>query len=41
MNEFEKMPTLDVLKVKINSIERDVLQTSVIDTLKFMEPLRE
>ena len=35
MNEFEKMPTLDVLKVKINSIERDVLQTSVIDTLKF------
>tara|TARA_B100000900_G_scaffold316375_1_gene275323 strand:- start:162 stop:1520 length:1359 start_codon:yes stop_codon:yes gene_type:complete len=35
MSEFEKMPTLDVLKVKINSIERDVLQTSVIDTLKF------
>jgi len=35
MNEFEKMPTLDVLKVKINSIERDVLKTSVIDTLKF------
>ena len=35
MNEFEKMPTLDVLKVKINSIEREVLKTSVIDTLKF------
>ena len=34
-NEFEKMPTLDVLKVKINPIERDVLKTSVIDTLKF------
>jgi len=35
MNEFEKMPTLDVLKVKINTIERDVLKTSVVDTLKF------
>ena len=35
MSEFEKMPTLDVLKVKINPIERDVLKTSVIDTLKF------
>ena len=34
-NEFEKMPTLDVLKVKINPIERDVLKTSVVDTLKF------
>ena len=27
MHEFEKMPTLDVLKVKINTIERDVLKT--------------
>jgi len=35
MSEFEKMPTLDVLKVKINTIERDVLKTSVVDTLKF------
>ena len=35
MHEFEKMPTLDVLKVKINTIERDVLKTSVVDTLKF------
>lgn len=34
-DEYEKMPTLDVLKVKINSIERDVLKTSVVDTLKF------
>ena len=34
MNEFEENATLDVLKVKINSIERDVLKTSV-DTLKF------
>jgi len=34
-NDYEQMPTLDVLKVKINSIERDVLQTSVVDILKF------
>ena len=34
-DDFEKMPTLDVLKVKINTIERDVLKTSVVDTLKF------
>ena len=33
-DDFEKMPTLDVLKVKINTIERDVLKTSVVDTLK-------
>jgi len=34
-DEYEKMPTLDVLKVKINGIERDVLRTSVVDTLKY------
>jgi|TARA_R110002167_G_scaffold301957_3_gene506291 replicative DNA helicase len=34
-DEYETMPTLDVLKVKINKIERDVLKTSVVDTLKF------
>jgi len=34
-NDYEQMPSLDVLKVKINSIERDVLQTSVVDILKF------
>lgn len=34
-DDYETMPTLDVLKVKINSIERDVLKTSVVDTLKF------
>ena len=34
-DEYEKMPTLDVLKVKINTIEREVLKTSVVDTLKF------
>jgi replicative DNA helicase len=34
-DQYEKMPTLDVLKVKINSIDRDVLKTSVIDTLKY------
>ena len=34
-DEYETMPTLDVLKVKINTIERDVLKTSVVDTLKF------
>ena len=34
-DDYETMPTLDVLKVKINTIERDVLKTSVVDTLKF------
>ena len=34
-DQYEKMPTLDVLKVKVNTIERDVLKTSVVDTLKF------
>ena len=34
-DEYQTMPTLDVLKVKINTIERDVLKTSVVDTLKF------
>jgi len=34
-DEYETMPTLDVLKVKINTIERDVLKVSVVDTLKF------
>ena len=34
-DDYEKMPTLDVLKVKINGIERDVLRTTVVDTLKF------
>lgn len=34
-DQYDKMPTLDVLKVKINSIERDVLKTSVVDTLKY------
>ena len=34
-DDYEKMPTLDVLKVKINGIERDVLRTSVVDTLKY------
>ncbi len=35
VSEYEKLPTLDVLKVRINSIDRDVLKTSVVDTLKF------
>ena len=34
-DDYGTMPTLDVLKVKINTIERDVLKTSVVDTLKF------
>lgn len=34
-DEYETMPTLDVLKVKINTIEREVLKTAVVDTLKF------
>ena len=40
-NDYEQMPSLDVLKVKINSIERDVLQTSVVDILKFAWNHRE
>ena len=35
VSEYEKLPTLDVLKVRINSIDRDVLKTTVVDTLKF------
>jgi len=34
-NDYEQMPTLDVLKVKINSIEHNVHQNSVVDILKF------
>ena len=34
MDTYENVPTLDVLKVKINSVERDVLKTSIVDTLK-------
>jgi len=34
MDTYETLPTLDVLKVKINSVERDVLKTSIVDTLK-------
>lgn len=35
VHEYEKLPTLDVLKVRINTIDRDVLKISVVDTLKF------
>jgi len=35
VEEYEKLPTLDVLKVRINTIDRDVLKTTVVDTLKF------
>jgi hypothetical protein len=35
VDEYEKLPTLDVLKVRINTIDRDVLKISVVDTLKF------
>jgi len=34
MDTYENVPTLDVLKVKINSVDRDVLKTSIVDTLK-------
>lgn len=34
IDTYESKPTLDVLKTKINPIERDILKTSVIDTLK-------
>ena len=35
LEEYEKLPTLDVLKVRINTVDRDVLKTSIVDTLKF------
>ena len=34
IDTYESKPTLDVLKTKISPIERDILKTSVIDTLK-------
>ena len=34
IDTYESKPTLDVLKTKITPIERDILKTSVIDTLK-------
>lgn len=34
IDTYESKPTLDVLKTKIIPIERDILKTSVIDTLK-------
>ena len=34
IDTYESKPTLDVLKTKINGIERDILKSSVIDTLK-------
>ncbi len=33
MDTYETLPTLDVLKVKINSVERDVLKTSIVDRI--------
>ena len=34
IDTYESKPTLDVLKTKINGIERDILKSSVIDVLK-------
>ena len=33
-NEFRKAPTLEVLKVKINQMDDDVLKVSVVENLK-------
>ena len=33
-SEYKSTPTLEVMKVEIDSIEQDVLKTTVIDTLK-------
>jgi len=33
-NEYKTSPTLDVMKVKIDTIDNDILKASVIDTLK-------
>ena len=33
-NEYEKLPTLDVFKLYIDKIQRDVLKLSVVDNLK-------
>ena len=32
--EFKTSPTLEVIKVKINDVEDDILKTSIIDKLK-------
>ena len=33
-NEYTCAPTLDVFKIKMNDIDRDVLKTSIVETLK-------
>ena len=33
-NEYACAPTLDVFKIKMNDIDRDVLKTSIVETLK-------
>jgi replicative DNA helicase len=33
-NEYTCAPTLDVFKIKMNDVDRDVLKTSIIETLK-------
>jgi replicative DNA helicase len=33
-DEYKNQPTLDVLKIKVNEIEIDVLKTTVVDTLR-------
>ena len=35
--EFKTSPTLEVIKVKINDVEDDILKTSIIDKLKDFE----
>ena len=37
--EFKTSPTLEVIKVKINDVEDDILKTSIIDKLKDLESL--
>jgi replicative DNA helicase len=33
-NEYKDAPTLDVLKIKVNELDVDILKTTVVDTLK-------
>ena len=33
-NEYSCAPTLDVFKIKMNDVDRDVLKTSIVETLK-------
>ena len=33
-NEYKSSPTLEVMKVRVDSVDNDVLETGIVDTLK-------